>query len=87
MLPGTRAMAKGPALASHCDLVRYDPDAKEEDGPWYDGEVGATKICIISIGVKLYTIGGIGPFFPLWMEHILQLNKITEETKLATMPR
>ena len=78
---------KGPALASHCELLYVDPDAKEEDGPWHDGEVGATKICTISIGVKLYLTGGIGPYFPLWMEYIPQMNQITEETKLALMPR
>ena len=71
---------------SHCDFVKIDSAAKKEDGPWYNNEVGATKICTLSIGVKLYTIGGVGPYFPLWMELIPQLSKITEETKVGTMP-
>ena len=71
---------------SHCDYVSYDKTAKKEDGPWYDNQVGATKICRTSIGGKIYTTGGIGPLFPIWMEHIPQLSQITEETKLGTMP-
>ena len=71
---------------SHLDYVSYDKTAKEGDGPWYDNQVGATKICTISIGVKIYTKGGIGPLFPIWMEHLPQLSQITEETKLGTMP-
>ena len=46
---------------SHCDYLSYDKTAKKEDGPWYDNQVGATKICTLSIGTKIYTKGGIGP--------------------------
>ena len=71
---------------SHIDYVTYDKTAKKEDGPWYDNQVGATKICRLSIGTKIYTKGGIGPLFPIWMEHLPQLSQITEETTLGTMP-
>ena len=76
----------GPALMSHCDYVSYDKTAKEDDGPFYNNILGATKICTLSIGTKIYTKGGIGPLFPIWMEHLPQISQITEETTLATMP-
>ena len=78
--------AKGPALASHCELNYLEAAAKKDDvGTWNGSIVGAKKICTLSIGTKLHCLGGVGPYFPVWMQHIPRTSEIKENTTLESM--